>query len=52
MTSFKEYQPRVETIGEQLDQLSSQVIGQNRKYVIALMESQQGIAGIMKVTML
>ena len=52
MVSWQEYQIRTRTgqsIGVQLDNIGSQVICQNRKYVVALMEgilycSQQGIA--------
>ena len=53
MTAWKEYQKKVVTgqsIGEQLDQMGTEVICQNRKYRVALMEccilycSQHGIA--------
>ena len=52
MVSWQEYQIRTRTgqsIGVQLDNIGSQVICQNRKYVVALIEgilycSQQGIA--------
>ena len=52
MVSWQEYQIRTRTgqsIGVQLDNIGSQIICQNRKYVVALMEgilycSQQGIA--------
>ena len=52
MTAWKEYQKRVVTersIGKQQDEMGTQVICGNRKYVVALMEwflycSQWGIA--------
>ena len=53
MTAWKEYQKKVVTgqsIGKQLDQMGTEVICQNRKYTVALMEccilycSQHGIA--------